>query len=282
MPAYPPAQQLQECDRVLAPFLVQPDLPFADVLTGADLAQGFADAQVHFGTSRTAVYTPPLTLWGFLSQGVHKEKACLAAALRIGVLLLALGLRAHDCNSGTYCRARGKLPAKLLRGWAVQVGRRLERQVPAAWCWCGRHAHLVDGLTVQAPDTTANQRRYPQPNTQKPGLGFPLLRLVLVMSLVTACVQDLAYGPYSGKETGETALFRSLLAEQLAGAVFVCDRYYCSYFMVALARQQDQDLVVRLHQHRSSDFRRGRRLGPGDREVVWRRPQRPEWMTVEE
>jgi hypothetical protein len=279
MPSYSPVQHRQDCDRVLAPFVAHPELPFADVLTGADVQEAFADHEVHFGTSRTAVYTPPLTLWGFLSQGVHKEKACLAAALRIGVLLLALSRPAGDCNSGTYCRARAKVPHGLLRQLAVQVGRRLERQVPEAWLWHGRHIHLVDGFTVQAPDTSANQQRYPQPRSQKPGLGFPLLRLVVMLSLVTACVQDLAYGPSKGKKTGEPALFRRLLAEMVAGDVVVFDRYYCSYFMVALALQHDLDLVVRLHQRRSCDFRRGRRLGPDDHLVVWQRPPRPTWMT---
>ena len=173
------------------------------------------------------------------------------------------------------------MPHALLRQLALQVGRRLERRVPEDWQWQGRHIHLVDGFTVQAPDTPANQQRYPQPPGQKPGLGFPMLRLVVVLSLVTACVQDLAYGPYEGKETGEPALFRQLLGEMVAGDVVVFDRYYCSYFMVALVLAQGLDVVVRLHQGRSCDFRRGQRLGPDDHLVVWQRPQRPTWMTAE-
>jgi putative transposase len=282
MPSYSPEQQRQDCDRVLAPFVTHPELPFADVLTGADVQQAFADAAVDFGTSRRAVYTPPLTLWGFLSQSVHKDKTCLAAAVRIGVLLVVLSRPPGDSNSGTYCRARAKLSQVCLRRLAVRVGRTLERQVPKAWLWCDRHVQLVDGFTITAPDTPANQRCYPQPKSQKPGLGFPMLRLVLVVSLITATIQDLAYGCYQGKVTGETALFRGLLAELVAGDVLVLDRFYCSYFLVALGLAHGQDLVVRLHQRRGCDFRRGRRLGPGDHVVVWQRPQRPKWMTREE
>jgi hypothetical protein len=282
MPSYSPAQHRQDCDRALAPFCQHPDLPFADVLTGADVQQAFADAGVAFGRSRTAVYTPPSILAGWLSQGVHTDKSCLAAALRLGVLLLVLSRPPGDSNSGTYCRARAKVPHTVLRRLAVRVSRELERQVPEAWLWRGRHVQLVDGFVVSLPDTPQNQQLYPQAASQKPGLGFPLVRLVLVASLITACMHDLAYGPCEGKETGETALFRSLLAELVAGDVLVMDRYYCSYFLMALALQRGLDVVARLHQRRGSDFRRGQRLGPGDHVVVWQRPERPEWMTPAE
>jgi hypothetical protein len=63
-----------------------------------------------------------------------------------------------------------------------------------------------------------------------------------------------------------------------AGDVVVADRYYCSYFMIALLQQQGVDAVFRLHQLRHYDFRRGRRLGREDHVVEWARPMRPAWM----
>jgi len=282
MPSYCAEEIRQDCDRVLAPFLCHPDLPFADVLTGEEVDRAFADENAHFGGRRNAVYTAPLTLWGFLSQGVHKDKTCLAAALRIAVLLVVLSRTPGDTDSGSYCRARAKLPQVLLRRLAVQVGRRLERQVPDSWLWQGRHAMLVDGFTVLLPDTPENQQQWPQHPRQKPGLGFPILRVVIIISLITACAQDLAYGPYAGKETGETALFRTLLRTLVAGDVLVFDRYFASYFMVALALRCGVDVVSRLNKRRNCDFRRGKRLGPNDHVVEWPRPVRPEWMTPEE
>ena len=50
MPSYSPAQHRQDCDRALAPFCQHPDLPFADVLTGADLEH----ARMHHTTLRGA------------------------------------------------------------------------------------------------------------------------------------------------------------------------------------------------------------------------------------
>ena len=140
----------------------------------------------------------------------------------------------------------------------------------------------ADGSTSTLPDTPENQKAFPQQATQKRGLGFPIIRWVVLVGLATAAVQGLAYGPYRGKETGETALFRQLLEQLVAGDVVVADRYYCSYFLVALLRAHGVDVVFRLHQRRHYDFRRGRRLGVGDHVVVWQRPQRPKWMTPEE
>jgi len=42
---------------------------------------------------------------------------------------------------------------------------------------------LVDGTTVSMPDTKANQARFPQNREQRAGLGFPLARLVAIVSL---------------------------------------------------------------------------------------------------
>jgi hypothetical protein len=95
--------------------------------------------------------------------------------------------------------------------------------------WHGRHVHLVDGTTVSMPDTPENQQEYPQPPQQEKGLGFPMARLVVLLSLATAMVGDMAMGPYTGKETGETALLRNCSAGSRR-EIFLADRYYCSYF----------------------------------------------------
>jgi putative transposase len=65
------------------------------------------------------------------------------------------------------------------------------------------------------------------------------------------------------------------------GDVVVADRYDCSYFMVALRRACGVDVVLRLHQRRRYDFRRGRRLGRYDHVVTWQRPARPAWLDEE-
>jgi hypothetical protein len=138
--------------------------------------------------------------------------------------------------------------------------------------------YLIDGTTVSMPDTPANQKEYPQQPQQAKGLGFPMVRLVVLLSLATGMLKDMALGPYEGKETGETALLRTLLAQFEPGAILLADRYFCSYFLIALLMERGIDFVTRIHQHRPVDFRRGWPLGKDDHLVEWPRPQRPEWM----
>jgi hypothetical protein len=264
----------------LAPFLQAEGLPFAGVLTTSDVEEACAAEGVAFGEAPRSFWTPALTLWTFLSQVLHADKSCRAAVAR-AVVALALSRDPQDVNTGDYCRARAKLSAPLLERLTYQVGDGLEAAAPADWRWHGRHVLLADGFTVTLPDTVENQQAYPQPNTQKPGLGYPLVRAVVLLGLATAALQGLALGPYQGKESGETALLRTLLDRLRPGTVVLADRFYCSYFMLALLDARGVDVVLRLHQRRASDFRRGRRLGRDDHVVTWPKPARPDWMDEE-
>ena len=180
--------------------------------------------------------------------------------------------------AGAYCKARAQLPEALLRDLAGGLGRDLEDAAPDSWRWHKRRVFLVDGSKVLLPDTPENQNAYPQSGQQKPGLGFPQLRVVVVLGLATAGLIDAAFGPGKGKHTGETALFRQLLGSLRKGDVVVADRYYCSYWLVARLRQRGVDVAFRLHQRRRYDFRRGKRLGRSDHVVSWAKPARPGWV----
>jgi putative transposase len=264
----------------LAPFAQDQDLPLAEVLSEADVVRIFAEEKVSFGTLAHSFWTPALTLWAFLWQVISPDKSCRQVVANV-LLSFALSHEPEDIDTGLYCRARAKLPSAVLRRLALHVGHGLERVAPEDWLWKGKHVQLVDGSTSRLPDTEENQKAFPQPKTQKPGLGTPLIRWVVLIGLATAAVQGFAYGPYAGKETGETALFRELLEHLKRGDIVLADRFYCSYFVAAMLRTNDIDLVARLHQGRKYDFRRGQRLGEGDHIVVWYKPKRPEWMSEE-
>ncbi len=86
-------------------------------------------------------------------------------------------------------------------------------------------------------------------------------------------------GPYAGKHSGEPALFRTLLGSLESGDIVLADRYYASYWMIALLRERGVDSLFRQHHQRCIDFRTGRRLGKDDHLITLTRPRaRADWM----
>jgi putative transposase len=271
-------------DLVRRSLLQAPGLPFADALSAEQIQHAFDAEGVDFGDDdEKAVYTPPVTLWAMLSQMLFtaEQRSCLAAVVRVAALYALLGREVCSTNTGAYCRARAKVPEGVVRRLTLHVARDCEAQAPAAWRWKGRNVRLVDGTTFSMPDTVENQAEYPQSKAQAEGLGFPIMRAVALCSLATGMITALACGPYAGKETGETALLRTLFDALSRGDVVLADRYFGGWFMLALLQALGVDFVSRLHQLRTADFQRGRRLGKGDHVVSWPKPQRPEWMDRE-
>ena len=248
----------------------QPGLPFADLLP-----ENTAEL---LGASTDPIYTPAVTLALFLNQTLEPEGTCQSAVSRFQAHRAVTGEPAISENTGAYCKARKRLSEEALRTLARSTGATLSRRVPQDGLWKGRRVRLVDGSTVTAADTPDNQAEYPQPDSQAPGLGFPMLRLVFLFCIATGAVLQAVLSPYSGKGTGELALFRSLWDDLDASDVVVGDRIYCSYIEIAMLAARGIDVVWHKHQSRKTDFRTGTRLGKGDHLIVWSRPRRPEWM----
>ena len=252
------------------------DLCFTRLLPQEQVEAALERHQVRY---RERLYTPLLTIWTFLYQVLASDQSCRAAVARLLALLCVGGEAPGSAKTDSYCKARQRLPEKLLADLARRTGLELQRQVPPTGLLGGRPIKIADGTTVSMPDTPANQKVYPQQPGQKEGLGFPLLRLVGLISLSCGAVLDVALGPYSGKRTGETALLRRLLDQLEAGDVLLADAMFSNYWTVALVWGRGVDLVSRHDGKRRVDFRQGRRQGRRDHVVVWHKPVRPSWLS---
>jgi hypothetical protein len=218
----------------LRQFAQAPGLPFADVLDARLVQRTLAQLDV-FG--RNAIYTPAVTLSLFVGQALDPDPSLRQAVARLLAQRQAQGLPPCSADTGAYALARQRLPEVVLAQLTRTVGHNVLRQAPAHWSRRGRDVKVVDGSTLSMPDTPANQAAFPQPATQRPGVGFPIMRFVALFSLAVGTVLDAAYGPYQGKETGETALFRSLHRQLDEGDILLADRYFCSYFEIALLQE---------------------------------------------
>ncbi|HVV69622.1 MAG TPA: hypothetical protein VHE99_11440 [Gammaproteobacteria bacterium] len=123
-------------------------------------------------TYRERIFTPDVTIFGFLAQAISADQSCQMGLVQIISWLASQGKKLPSANTAAYCKARTKLPEEVLSGLAKECGNELVEQVPAKWLWRNRPVKLIDGSTVSMPDTAENQEEYPQPDTQKKGLDF--------------------------------------------------------------------------------------------------------------
>ena len=152
--------------------------------------------------------------------------------------------------------------------------------LPGAWKWNGRDVFIADGSHVSMPDTQQNQAAYPQVYNQKPGLGFPLARVAVLLSLATGACHDLAVAPYAGKGTGETTLLRHLYDSLRPGDVVVADALFDNYFLACELRQRGVELVARVAAERVGT--RAVARGPDGDLILWRRPNKAHGMKGEQ
>jgi hypothetical protein len=257
----------------------RPAVDFFNMLTGPLLLEV---TEAHLPEHRERLYPPTVVLSMFIRQALEADGSCQKAVNAWAAQRAADGLSPHSVRTGAYCRARQRLPAEMVTTLTRETGKLLCTQAERGWRWRGRTVKLVDGTGISMPDTPENQIRYPQPSSQAPGVGFPLARLVGVICLSTGAVVDAAVGPFEGKGHSEHDLFRELLGALCSGDVLLGDALYCSYWVIAALQAQGVDVLFEQHGMRTTDFRRGCRLGARDHVVLWQKPERPYWMTHEQ
>jgi len=231
---------------------------------------------------RERMFPPTETLSMFLTQTLSADRSCQKAVNDTAVKRVARGLPRCRTHTGAYCRARQRLPMEMISTLVRQTGRRITAQAPAPWRWRGRPVRLVDGTTVVMPDTPANQAVYPQPRSQKRGLGFPLCRMVGILCLGSGAVLNAAIGRYQGKGGDEQTLLCSILETLERGDLLVGDAFYATYFLLCSLRELGIDAVFEQYgaRRRRTDFRCGQRLGPHDHLIVLHKPPlKPDWKT---
>ena len=251
---------------------------FFNLLMGPEL---FDAVESELPPHRERQYPPTETLSMFLAQALSTDRSCQKAVNDRAVKCLVGGLVPGSTHTGAYCRARKRLPSKMISTLACHVGQRVATQAPTAWHWRGRPVRLVDGATVLMPDTSDNQVVYPQPTSQKPGLGFPQCRIVGLVCLGSGAVLNAATGSCRGKGSDEQSLLRSIFDSLEQGDLLLGDAFYATYFLLCSLRERCIDAVFEQNgaRQRTTDFCRGRQLGQCDHLIVLPKPvSKPDWM----
>jgi hypothetical protein len=148
---------------------------------------------------------------------------------------------------------------------------KLSTRIAAPDLWLGRHVKVVDGTGLSMPDTAANQQAWPQPAEQKPGCGFPVVKLVACFCLASGALLEWVEGTL---HEHDCRLLQKLLSAFTQGDVVLADRGFSSYASLATLWARGVDAVMRVHHFRKLDWRTGRRLGRRDRLATWKKGAR--------
>ena len=216
--------------------------------------------------SRKRVYTLLLTFECFLWQILKPRTACREVVRQVQALFRLQGLGPVDEGTSAYCQARQRLPKERLEQVLSATATTAERRAGSGGRLAGRPVKVVDGSSTQLPDTEENQRRYPQPATQKPGCGFPVLKFLLLFSLNSGSALHVVMGSLHNHDL---RLVRQLQGELAKGDILLGDRAYGEYTTLATWPRQGVDVLARLHQKRKVDFRKARRLAKHDALFLW-------------
>ena len=229
--------------------------------------------------TRKRLFTHPIIFWAFLMQTLH-HFPCRGALQKIRLLLGKTNKQSPSADTSGYCQARLRLPTASLKKILNHTGRVLEKAAIQEDLWLGRRVRVVDCTTAKMPDTRKNQAAHPQPSVQKPGCGFPVVKIIAVFSLATAVMLHFLTAAHT---VHDAVLFKFIWDFFQAGEIVLADRAFASYAAVAHLKDRKVDVVFRLSAVRPVDFRKGKRLGKNDAIFLWHRPlQCTKNMTREE
>jgi hypothetical protein len=258
------AQQLRKLRATATPTLHQFELLFAIWIPHWRMAQ--QDEGQH---SRNRRWNLRLVFWTFLWQVAQAGASCREAIRQAQALCQNAGRPLPPDTDSPYCQARGGLPLERLQEIHDGLCAEAQEAVPTKDLWCGHHVQVADGSCVTAPDTPANQKAFPQQKVQKPGCGFPIIRLVALLSLATGMLTAWATGSWAQHEV---ALLQTLWDCLREGDVLLADRGFCNWALLAQCLQRNIHAVFRVKGVRRRDFRQGKRISRDERLVQWRKP----------
>jgi hypothetical protein len=231
---------------------------------------------------RERVYPPESVIMCMVSAVLSRDDTLRSAVARNNADRLQRGLEPASLGTAAFSEARSKLAPEVLVEAAKAVAERVSARAPGGELWKGMAPYVIDGTTISASDTVENQRRFPQHAAQAEGVGNPILRVVVLQSLATGMIRDLAVAPFAGKGTGEMALAREVTPSIPDGAILLGDRYFPSFFFLSDLMRREIHGIFPMHAAREVDFRVGKWLSMRDHIVSWEKPPRPAWMRKED
>lgn len=228
--------------------------------------------------SRDRHYTRWRTFWCSLWQNLNPEASCREVVRQLQALFHLEGGPKISEEDGAYCRARARLPLAQFPKALAATAKCADQLVPATNFLKARPIKLVDGsaLTLLA-DNHKNRASYPPIQCQANQPSFPMMRFVVLFSLLSGTILAVTQGSLAVSELSLLAQLASHLAK---GDIVIGDRGFGCYPVIALLQQSwGVDFIGRTTR-RIDARRRRQRLGRNDWLIQWKKGLTPSpWMS---
>lgn len=232
---------------------------------------------------RTRIYIPWVVFWMFLHQILNCGSSCQAVVIKAKSWLALISNKKESTiasNSSGYCKGRARLSEKCLEDVLKMTANYLEEKIESKHLWHNFNVKVADGSIIRLMDTKENQKEYPQQKIQKPGCGFPMLRILVIFSLATGAVLKKAVGSF---KDAEVTLFRSVTDFLTSLDLLLYDRGLCIFSDLASLIIRKVHFVVRFKESINRSVARYKRLGKNDWLVCWQKPsKKPQHMKSRE
>jgi hypothetical protein len=217
--------------------------------------------------SRDRDYTRWRTFWCLLWQSFNPLAPGREVVRQLQALFDLEGGPQLSPVDGAYCRAKARLPLDQFPKALSAAAQHADHLAPALHWLAGRPVKVTDGSTLTLQDTPKNRAAYP-PIESGDTPTFPLLRLVVLFSLLSGAIVAVAQGAWN---VSELALLHSLAAQLTAGDILLGDRGFGNYPVIAwLKYVLGVDFIGRTTR-RVDGRRRLQRLGRNDWLLSWKK-----------
>ncbi len=184
-----------------------------------------------------------ITLALYRQEGMREVLRLLLEGLRA---VLGLGIRLEPAGKSGISQARSRLGEEPLRRLYEQAVKPIATRETRGAFYREWLLVAMDGSTLEAPDTQANQEAFGRPASPSGGQSaYPLIRVVGLVEVGTHVLFGAVLGSYG---TGEVTLARRVVAHLRPGMLCLADRYFPGYPLWKQATQTGADLLWRVRQ----------------------------------
>ncbi len=222
-------------------------------------------------SKRIRHYCNVVVFWTWLAQIFEANASLSKAVSLVQAWCDDFDLPVPGQDTGAYSRGRGRLGEEFLVSVNDRVNAHLSARIQPRDTYRGHVVKSIDGSSVALDDTGKNQAEYPQPTSQKPGCGFPVMGIMGVLNHSHGGWEDFAQGK---QNKHDAPIFHKLLHCFKPGDILCGDRAFCTYELKSTLLGREVHTLMRLHQarHRKLDWRKGRKIDANQRIFIWKKP----------